>query len=128
MKTALDKILPCLEHGGALGAVPPPFPEKGGIRSAKRGAELPPFLEQERILSIKQSAELLGVSVATFRRLYQAGKLQTIRLSERRLGCRVRDLIEHLAKRANTAAYPAKRSAIAKPRCVAGRIGDFYYE
>jgi predicted DNA-binding transcriptional regulator AlpA len=63
------------------------------------GKTIPDFLQQERILSVRQAAELFGVSVATFRRLHWAGKLPpAIQLSERRLGWRVRDLIEHLEK------------------------------
>ncbi len=61
---------------------------------------LPHGLGQERVLSAQQAAELFGVSVATFRRLYRARKLPpAIQLSDRRLGWRTRDLIEHLAKR-----------------------------
>ena len=60
---------------------------------------LPDELRRERILSARQGAELLGVSLATFRRLHWAGKLPTaIQLSERRIGWRVRDLLDHLAK------------------------------
>jgi predicted DNA-binding transcriptional regulator AlpA len=63
------------------------------------GKTIPDFLQQERILSVRQAAELFGVSVETFRRLHWAGKLPpAIQLSERRLGWRVRDLIEHLEK------------------------------
>ena len=74
-------------------------------RKTTTGGALPPSLDEIRILSARQAAELFGVSVATFRRLYWAGKLPPpIQLSERRLGWRVRDLIEHLAKRGNAAA------------------------
>jgi predicted DNA-binding transcriptional regulator AlpA len=63
---------------------------------------LPDSLAQERVLSAPQAAELFGVSIATFRRQYWAGKTPPpIRLSERRLGWRVRDLLEHLSKRAD---------------------------
>ena len=66
---------------------------------------IPDFLQMERILSVRQAAELFGVSVATFRRLHWGRKLPpAIQLSERRLGWRVRDLIEHLAKRGEVAA------------------------
>jgi predicted DNA-binding transcriptional regulator AlpA len=58
---------------------------------------LPEELGLERILNVQQAAELFGVSVATFRRLHWAGKLPpAIRLSERRLGWRARDLVKHL--------------------------------
>ena len=63
---------------------------------------LPDGLEQERILSAQQAAKLFGVSVATFRRQHWAGKLPpAIQLSDRRVGWRVRDLLDHLAKRAD---------------------------
>lgn len=66
---------------------------------------LPQSLDQHRVLSAKQGAELLGVSLATFRRLHWAGKLPTaIQLSDRRLGWRVRDLIDHLEKCGEVAA------------------------
>lgn len=66
---------------------------------------LPDGLGLERVLSARQGAELLGVSVATFRRLHWAGKLPpAIQLSQRRLGWRVRDLLEHLEKRSEVAA------------------------
>ena len=67
-------------------------------------------LALERILSAAQAAQLYGVSIATFRRLMHAGKLPPpLQLSERRIGWRVRDLIEHLktqplSKRSGTAA------------------------
>ena len=66
---------------------------------------LPQSLDEHRVLNARQGAELLGVSLATFRRLHAAGKLPpAIQLSERRLGWRVRDLLEHLAKRSVTVA------------------------
>jgi predicted DNA-binding transcriptional regulator AlpA len=66
---------------------------------------LPEGLGLERVLSAYQAAELFGISVATFRRQYWAGKTPSpIRLSERRLGWRVRDLLEHLEKRSEVAA------------------------
>jgi predicted DNA-binding transcriptional regulator AlpA len=66
---------------------------------------LPDFLQQDRILNAHQCAELLGVSIATFRRQYWAGKIPpALRVSDRRLGWRVKDLLDHLASRANAAA------------------------
>jgi predicted DNA-binding transcriptional regulator AlpA len=62
------------------------------------GRRLPESLNAERILSAAQAAQLYGVSIATFRRLKSAGKLPpAIQLSERRIGWRVRDLIERIA-------------------------------
>jgi predicted DNA-binding transcriptional regulator AlpA len=67
--------------------------------------KLPDVLGQERVLSAQQAAELFGVSIATFRRQYWAGKTPSaLRISDRRLGWRVKDLLEHLAKRAKAAA------------------------
>jgi len=61
------------------------------------GDILPANLTLERILSVAQGAQLYGISIATFRRLKRAGKLPPpLQLSERRIGWRVRDLIEHL--------------------------------
>ena len=54
---------------------------------------LPDDLRYERVLNFRQASELKGVSVATLRRQYKAGKLPVVRLSDRRLGLRVRDLI-----------------------------------
>jgi predicted DNA-binding transcriptional regulator AlpA len=67
--------------------------------------KLPDVLGQERVLSAQQAAELYGVSVATFRRQYWAGKVPpALRVSDRRLGWRVRDLIDHLKKSGEVAA------------------------
>lgn len=66
---------------------------------------LPDGLGRERILSARHAAELYGVSLATFRRLHWGGGLPpAIRLSERRVGWRVRDLLEHLEKRSEVVA------------------------
>jgi predicted DNA-binding transcriptional regulator AlpA len=55
--------------------------------------------------STGKSAELFGVSIATFRRQFWAGKTPpAVRVSDRRIGWRVRDLREHLAKRRDSAA------------------------
>jgi predicted DNA-binding transcriptional regulator AlpA len=74
--------------------------------TGRKTATLPQSLEEHRILSARQAAELLGVSLATFRRLHWAGKLPpAIQLSERRLGWPVRGLLEHhLEKRGEVAA------------------------
>jgi predicted DNA-binding transcriptional regulator AlpA len=67
------------------------------MRTAPAGNIIPDILTPERILSVAQGAQLYGISVATFRRLKRAGKLPpSLQLSERRIGWRVRDLIEHL--------------------------------
>jgi predicted DNA-binding transcriptional regulator AlpA len=59
---------------------------------------LPNALSHQQILTVTQTATLLGVSVPTVRRLRKTKKLpQPIRLSERRIGWRAADLIEHIA-------------------------------
>jgi predicted DNA-binding transcriptional regulator AlpA len=66
---------------------------------------LPDSLALDRVLSAGQCAELCGVSLATFRRQHRIGRLPPpIRFSERRLGWRVRDLLEHLSKQTGAAA------------------------
>ena len=71
---------------------------------------LPDGLGQERVLSARQAAELCGISVATFRRQHWARRLPpAIRLSERRLGWRAKDLLAHIESRADTAAEPEMR-------------------
>jgi predicted DNA-binding transcriptional regulator AlpA len=73
--------------------------------NGRKTTTLPQSLDEHRILSARQAAELLGVSLATFRRLHWAGKLpRAIQLSERRLGWRVLDLLKHLEKRSGVAA------------------------
>ena len=66
----------------------------------RRPIELPENLNLERVLDAKQGAALFGLSLATFRRLHRAGRLPSaIRLSERRLGWRCRDLLAALEQR-----------------------------
>ena len=73
--------------------------------TGRKMSTLPECLDQSRVLSARQAAEMFGVSIATFRRLHWSGKLPSpIQLSERRLGWRVRDLLEHLEKRSDAAA------------------------
>ena len=65
---------------------------------------LPKTLDAERVLSARQGAELLNVSLATFRRQHWAGRLPpAIRLSERRLGWRAKDLLAHIEARTSAA-------------------------
>ena len=60
---------------------------------------LPEVLEHQRILSARQASEMLGISIATYRRLQWAGKLPVaVQVSERRIGWRVADLVAHLGK------------------------------
>jgi predicted DNA-binding transcriptional regulator AlpA len=66
--------------------------------------KLPGSLEENRVLSAKQAADLFSISIATFRRLHWAGTIPPpVRLSERRIGWRVRDLLAYLDKRGDAA-------------------------
>ena len=65
------------------------------------GQDLPSDLTHHRIPDSKQAALFWGVSLDHWRRLYRTGKVPIpIRLSERKLGWRVADLIDGLAARA----------------------------
>src|SRR4051812_21196490 len=62
---------------------------------------LPPEIARSRILSSAEAARFWGVSLPHWRRLYRARHVPApIRLSERKLGWRVGDLIDALAERA----------------------------
>ena len=55
---------------------------------------LPTALDGNRILSVGQMAALLGVSIATIRRMYRRGALPgAIRIGERRIGWRAKDAL-----------------------------------
>jgi predicted DNA-binding transcriptional regulator AlpA len=67
------------------------------MNSTTTDIDLPNSLTPERILSAAQAARFIGLSRPTLNRMKRAGKLPpAIRISERRIGWRVRDLIEHL--------------------------------
>ncbi|WP_056454620.1 AlpA family phage regulatory protein [Methylobacterium sp. Leaf86] len=55
---------------------------------------LHPHLSGQRVVNIRDAAAFCGVSVSTFRRM-RAGELipMPIKLSDRRLGWRIRDLL-----------------------------------
>ena len=61
---------------------------------------LPSELERFRVLSPEQAAVLLGLSEATLERMRYSGDLVALRLSERRIGYRVADLLAWLEARA----------------------------
>jgi predicted DNA-binding transcriptional regulator AlpA len=87
------------------------------------GDILPANLTSERILSVAQGAQLYGISIATFRRLKRAGKLPPpLQLSERRIGWRVRDLVEHL-KAQPVADMRAFRAGVVAPARSPGHRG-----
>ena len=63
---------------------------------------LPPSaeIERNRILDAAQAADFWGVSLPHWRRLYQRHKVPApIKIGERKLGWRVRDLVDGLAAR-----------------------------
>ena len=67
------------------------------MNSTTADIDLPDSLTPERILSAEQAARFIGLSRPTLNRMKRAGKLPpAIQISERRIGWRVRDLIEHL--------------------------------
>ena len=67
----------------------------------KKLAELPSDLNQHRILDSSQSALFCGFSLVHWRRLYRRGIApKPIRLSDRKLGWAVRDLISWIGSRA----------------------------
>ena len=67
-------------------------------------ASLPSDLGRQRILDATSAALFWGVSLAHWRRLYRLGRVPSpIRVGERKLGWRVGDLVDALARRANEA-------------------------
>ena len=75
------------------------------VAEDRQMSTLPDSLNDQRVLDARQSAELIGVSIATFRRLGWAGKLPpSIQVSDRRLGWRVSDLRQWLTSRQTAAA------------------------
>ena len=67
------------------------------MNSTTADIDLPDSLTPERFLSAAQAARFIGLSRPTLNRMKRAGKLPpAIQISERRIGLRVRDLIEHL--------------------------------
>lgn len=61
---------------------------------------LPDALLGERVINTQQAAGLLNVSVATVRRQCARGDIpRPIKLSERRIGWRVKDLLAHIQTR-----------------------------
>jgi predicted DNA-binding transcriptional regulator AlpA len=68
---------------------------------ARRAVALPERLEHERILSANQGAALMNISLSTFRRQYWRGQLPAaIRVGQRRIGWRARDLLALIESRA----------------------------
>lgn len=62
-----------------------------------------PRIERQRLLTAKDAAAFLGISLTNFRRGYWEGRLpQPVRISERRLGWRVQELIDFVDELAST--------------------------
>jgi len=76
------------------------------------------------LLSMRETASWLGVHLATVRRLVEAGKIRTIRLSARRIGIRTSE-IEHYLAAAEQSARP-HRVGQALARLSAHRAGRHY--
>jgi predicted DNA-binding transcriptional regulator AlpA len=65
---------------------------------------LPASLGRNRILDAETSAAFWGVSLSHWRRLYRTGGVPPpIKIGQRKLGWRVGDLVDELAKRAEVA-------------------------
>lgn len=80
----------------------------GGTVAFAGTRDLPPELAGARILSEREAAAFVGLSVATMERKRTLGRgPRFVRLSERRLGYRVNDLVEWLAERASASHEPA---------------------
>jgi hypothetical protein len=63
---------------------------------------LPRDFNSDRLVTPAQAAELMGISLATLRRLWDVDQgPRRIRLSPRRLGVRLRDLQEYLNRAAD---------------------------
>jgi predicted DNA-binding transcriptional regulator AlpA len=61
---------------------------------------LPTSFDSDRVVAPKEVAALLGISIATLRRMWARGEgPRWVRLSLRRQGCRLRDLNDFLASR-----------------------------
>ena len=66
---------------------------------------LPVDLGRNRVIDAKSSAAFWGVSLPHWRRMYRCGKApRPIKVSDRKLGWRIGDLVDALAKRADVAA------------------------
>lgn len=71
-----------------------------GKHASNAVSSLPPELARSRIFDAIEAAKFWGVSLPHWRRLYRLGQVpKPIKLSARRLGWRVGDLIDALAAR-----------------------------
>lgn len=61
---------------------------------------LPESVALHRVLRTRDAAEFCGLSVSHFRRLHSRGEIpRAVRLSERRLGWRIGDLVAWISSR-----------------------------
>ncbi len=66
--------------------------------------ELPPEIARQRVIDERAAAEFIGLSHVSLERMRKAGAApRHVRLSERRLGYRVCDLLDWLDARASAA-------------------------
>jgi predicted DNA-binding transcriptional regulator AlpA len=57
-------------------------------------------IARSRVMSAQEAAKFVGVSLVHFRRIYSSGQGPTIiRLTERRIGFRVGDIVDWIEKR-----------------------------
>jgi predicted DNA-binding transcriptional regulator AlpA len=69
--------------------------------SSNRNPPLPDSFDSDRLVSPEVAAELMGLSLATLRRMWSDGEgPRKIRISKRRIGVRLRDLAEYLDRAA----------------------------
>jgi hypothetical protein len=67
--------------------------------------DLPADIGRNRIVDADTSAAFWGVSLPHWRRMYRSGRAPLpIKVSDRKLGWRIGDLVDGLAKRADVAA------------------------
>jgi predicted DNA-binding transcriptional regulator AlpA len=87
------------------GATPPETEELQQRRPMLSLAALPLEAVTGRILNSGQASQYWGVSLPHWRRLYRAHKVPApIRISDRKYGWRLGDLVDALAERAKTPA------------------------
>jgi excisionase family DNA binding protein len=66
-------------------------------RALDEAAPKPTQKPLDRLLSMKQTGEVLGVHIATVRRLIEAGKLIAVRVADRKIGIRASSIEQHMA-------------------------------
>jgi excisionase family DNA binding protein len=78
----------------ALRAAAPGLASPEPAKKAQQKQERPPL---DRLLSMKQAGEVLGVHIATIRRLIEARKLIAVRVADRKIGIRASSIEAHMA-------------------------------